>query len=76
MQLFIVLVKTFVSAATLVFRPSYNWNLIVCINYSTDPVELREWLLLYNVQHKSLWFLQMETLAPQHWSSGYLTIEN
>ena len=25
-----------------------------CISYSTDPVELREWLLLYNVQHQSL----------------------
>ena len=28
------------------------------IGYSTDPVELREWLLLDNVQHQSLWFTQ------------------
>ena len=31
-----------------------------CITYSTERVELREWLLLYNVQHQSLWCMQIE----------------
>ena len=47
-----------------------------CITYSTDPVELREWLLLYNVQHQSFWFMQMEMSVAQRWSASHLTIEN
>ena len=31
--------------------------------------------MLYNTQHQSLWFMQMEMSVAQHWSSGHLTID-
>ena len=39
----------------------------------TNLVDLKEWLLLYNVQHQSLWFMEMEMSMPQLWSFGHLT---
>ena len=68
---------SFVSTTALVFQPSSKCNNfdslcnIILIGAvllkSTDPVELWEWLLLYNVQHYSLWFVQMEMPVVFHY---------